>query len=261
MIETFCTHPERDQLLVAYLYDEIAADARADFDRHLNGCVVCRSELEALGGVRSDLGAWTPPERAGTFTFHAPLPAAHKGRVLRAVRDLPVWAQLAAAMLVLGVSAGLANLNVSSGPDGWSVRTGWIRPAAPAPSAASVNDAATRADVAALERQLRSELQALNTTFHGAQNAAGAAGVKTGSGNEEEVVRRVRALVQESERRQQRELALRLAEVFRDVQMQRQADLVKIDRTLGVVQNSTGMAIRDQQQLLNNLAVRVSQRQ
>ena len=45
-------------------------------------------------------------------------------------------------------------------------------------------------------------------------------------------MRRVRALLEESEKRQQRELALRVAEVLRDVNAQRQADLMKIDRSL-----------------------------
>ena len=75
------------------------------------------------------------------------------------------------------------------------------------------------------------------------------------------VMRRVRTLLHDSEQRQQRELALRVAEVARDVQAQRQSDLVRIDRTLGVPQNNTGLAVRRQEQLLNSLAVRVSQRQ
>ena len=75
-----------------------------------------------------------------------------------------------------------------------------------------------------------------------------------------DTLRRVRALIDESERRQQRELALRLADVVREVHSQRQADLVKIDRSLGVLQNSTGMEVMKQRELLNYL-VRASQRQ
>ncbi|MEQ1729603.1 MAG: hypothetical protein ABL982_14620, partial [Vicinamibacterales bacterium] len=70
---------------------------------------------------------------------------------------------------------------------------------------------------------------------------------------------RVRSLVQESERRQQRELALRVAEVARDSQVQRQADLVKIDRSLGLIQRNTGVEVMRTQQQLNTLAQRVSQ--
>ena len=78
-----------------------------------------------------------------------------------------------------------------------------------------------------------------------------------------DVTRRVRALVEESEKRQQRELALRIAELLRDVNAQRQADLVKIDRTLGVVQNNVGIEVMKNRQQINqmDLLYRASQRQ
>lgn len=259
MIESFCTYVGREEILVAYLYDDIPADTRTGFERHLIGCAVCRTELAGLSAVRTDLGTWMPPERAGRFISESPArPVARTSRVLTIARELPAWMQFAAAMVVLGASAGLANLNVSHGQDGWSVRTGWLRPA----PAATVAAAATVDDIAAVERRLRAEVQSLNSAAIAAAASSAAprvqAAAKRDDPDSSELVQQLRALVQQSERRQQRELALRLAEVVREVQMQRQADLMKIDRTLGVVQNSTGMAIRDQQQLLNNLAVRVS---
>ena len=81
------------------------------------------------------------------------------------------------------------------------------------------------------------------------------------SADDDALLKRVRALIQESERRQQRELALRVAEVARDAQTQRQADLVKIDRSLGLIQSRTGVEVMRTQQQLNSLAQRVSQRQ
>jgi hypothetical protein len=73
----------------------------------------------------------------------------------------------------------------------------------------------------------------------------------------------VRALVEDSEKRQQRELALRIAELLRDVNAQRQADLIKIDRTLGAVQNNVGIEVMKNRQQLNqmDLLYRASQRQ
>ena len=71
--------------------------------------------------------------------------------------------------------------------------------------------------------------------------------------------RQVRLQLQESERRQQREFDLRFAEMARDFQSQRQADLVKFDRVLGLYQNRTGMQVAQQQQQLKSLAQRVSQ--
>ena len=78
--------------------------------------------------------------------------------------------------------------------------------------------------------------------------------------SDDATVRRVRQLVQDSERRQESELALRVAEAVRELQMQRQADLVKIDRTLGLMQNRTGIEVMRTQRQMNTLAQQVSQR-
>ena len=76
-----------------------------------------------------------------------------------------------------------------------------------------------------------------------------------------EALRRVRALVDESERRQQRELALRLAEAVREVNAQRQADLVRIDRNIGAMQNNTGREmLRQRNEMLNYVSFRTSSR-
>jgi CheY-like chemotaxis protein len=55
-------------------------------------------------------------------------------------------------------------------------------------------------------------------------------------------------------------LALRVAEAVRELQVQRQADLVKIDRTLGLMQNRTGYEVMRTQRQMNTLAQQVSQR-
>jgi hypothetical protein len=69
---------------------------------------------------------------------------------------------------------------------------------------------------------------------------------------------RVRALIQESEERQQRELALRTTEIVRDFDAQRRGDLVKIERTFGQMEGTTGVQVEQQRQMLNYL-MRVSQ--
>jgi hypothetical protein len=165
---------------------------------------------------------------------------------------------VAAALLFLGVSAGIANLDVRYDANGLSVRTGWSRPPAavraaaqpaPAPIVNQMNPVnfAKRDEVAALEQQLRSEIRAVSA----AQRASAA---------DTETLRRVRALIDESEKREQRELALRVAQVLRDVNAQRQADLSKIDHNLGLIQNTTGVEILKQREAVNYL-LRVSQRQ
>lgn len=257
--ESHCSgNAERGEQLVAYLYDDLDASERVRFESHLSGCRVCRDELAALGGVRRTLTRWVPADPVTTGA--TPLTSASPWSRLAAV---PVWAQAAAAMLVVGAAAGLANIEMRYGSDGVVVRTGWSRPAAveeasggpagAAPSAVSAT-APWQADLEALARDLRSEL--------GARPAAAPEAV---AGDGAAAPRQVQALVQESERRQQRELALRLAEVVRDAQAQRRADLEKIQYSLGLMESNLGamqnigVEVMRQRQIINDLAVPVSQ--
>jgi hypothetical protein len=159
-------------------------------------------------------------------------------------------------MLVVAASLGVANINLTYSRDGLSVTTGWMRPApvavvAPAapPLAASASDSAPwRGEMTALEQRLLAELKAQPVSA-----------TASGPADDDAIMKRVRSLLQESERRQQRELALRVAEVAQDAQAQRQADLMKIDRSLGLIQSRTGVEVMRTQQQLNTLAQRVSQ--
>jgi hypothetical protein len=164
---------------------------------------------------------------------------------------------VAAALLFLGVSAGIANLDVRYDANGLSIRTGWSKPAAvvaatqpPAVNQIRPANMVNGDQLAALEQRLRGEIKMATATA--AQPRAVSADAET--------LRRVRALIDESEKREQRELALRVAQVLRDVSAQRQADLSKIDRNLGVIQNNTGVEILKQREMVNYL-MRVSQRQ
>jgi hypothetical protein len=109
-----------------------------------------------------------------------------------------------------------------------------------------------RADLDALALDLRNELGAAGAAT---SPVAADAGLNT----------RVRALIEESERRQQRELALRIAELARDVQAQRRSDLEKIQYSLNVLESNLGavqtigVEVMRQRQMINDLAVPVSQ--
>jgi hypothetical protein len=108
-------------------------------------------------------------------------------------------------------------------------------------------------ELAEVERRLRNEMRAISGSGDAARSFAAAAG-----GDEEALLRRVQALVQESERRQQNELALRIGEALRDISAQRQADLVRIDRSIGVLERNTGAEVMRQGEMLNYL-VRTAQ--
>jgi hypothetical protein len=273
MTDTRCGYQgDRGDALIAYLYDDFAGSDRQAFEAHLTRCAQCRAELAALRGVRMNLTKWAPPEPAvgGRPSTTGQQPSA--ARTLW--RDIPAWAQVAAAVLVLGVSAGAANLTIHYDRDGLTVGTGWLRPAAPADvrgsgsARSAVNAAAApaadvapkprtddlsaapwRAELASLERQLRSELHSIRP-----------ASVRVGAANEEEIIRRVTALVEASEHKQNRELALRVAQALQDVDMQRRADLARIDRAFGPILSRTGAELLKQRADINYLTVRTSQR-
>jgi hypothetical protein len=264
MSEMFCTYQgNRDEALLGHLYHEGDQAEREAFDAHLAGCSACCAELGELAGVRAQLAAWTPAEPARPFTHVAPRKAAPRAPVWAAFREVPIWAQVAAALLCVGIAAGVANLDVRYDRSGLSVRTGWIASpientgavSTPVVLPAPVESDAWRAELATLEQRLRGEFRAAT-----AANSRPAV-VQTSAPDAEEILRRVQTLVEQSESRQQRELALRIGELLRDVQAQRTADLVRIDRTLGYIQNGTGAEVMRQRRLLNDLAVRVTQRQ
>jgi len=249
---------------VALLYDETDGSPaeRARFEAHVQTCASCRAEVAALRGVRTQLARWSPPEPINLQVGIGNSQSAWW-------RQIPAWAQVAAAMLFLGVSAGIANLDVRYDQNGLSVKTGWSgRSGGSSKSGASGRseeaqagpaNAPWKADLTALESQLQKEIRAASAS--GLQVRTVSAGSPA---SDADATRRVRALLEESEKRQQRELALRIAELLRDVNAQRQADLVKIDRTLGVVQNNVGIEVMKNRQQINtqmDLLYRASQKQ
>src|SRR5258708_9528450 len=129
MTDSFCGYPgDRDEALVTYLYDEdnSHAAARAVFGAHLTTCMRCSDDLATLRGVRIQLARWSPPEPVFAGSRQSavvnPQPAT---RNPQRWREIPVWAQVAAALLFLGVSAGISNLDVRYDQNGLSLRTGW----------------------------------------------------------------------------------------------------------------------------------------
>jgi hypothetical protein len=169
---------------------------------------------------------------------------------------VPAWAQVAAALLFLGVSAGIANLDVRYDHNGLTIRTGWSRVStAPATAAAPVaprtgSDVPWRSDLTALERRLRTEMHAAQPAVVPVRPAA----------NDAEILRRVRVLIDESERRQQNELALRVGATIAELNARRQAELRSIGRSLRETENKLGVEVMKQRASLNYL-MNVSQRQ
>jgi anti-sigma factor RsiW len=237
--------------LVAYLYDEPDEVERRQVEHHLAGCASCAREVRELRAVRSTLRDWEPAGEAPGFRLVQDGPAPETRREWW---RLPAWAQAIAAVLVLSAGAAIANLDVRYGSDGLVVRTGWQReqPARPVPfqASASMTGAPWRTDLSALERRLREEFVAPATLRTAPVSAAS-------SLSDEQLLARVRQIVQESEQRQRRELGMRIAEVLRDVDVQRRADLVRMENGLGALENRTGLEVAQQRQMLMRLVSQV----
>ncbi len=235
------------QTLISYLYGEIDHDTRQAVDAHLAVCAACAAEATALGDARSELGLWVPPEVELDFAIvkKSELPPSNVLRPARWWNSVPVWAQAAAAVLVLAAGASIANLQVRSGPDGFSVSTGWIAPAAvTSPDSAPPADQAWRTALVSLEQQLRDEIR---TTREQDTRVASRAPV------DDATIRRVQQLIAASEQRHERALAMRFVEFTRDVNMQRRADLMRISQGFT---NYDDQLLR-QRQMLNNV-IRIS---
>ncbi|MEO7157906.1 MAG: zf-HC2 domain-containing protein [Vicinamibacterales bacterium] len=239
------------QTLVGYLYGEIEPAERKAVDAHLATCAVCSAEVMALGDVRSQLGLWLPPNVELDFAIvrKSSLPSSNVLRPVRWWNTGPVWAQAAAAILVLAAGAAIANVQVRSGPDGFSVTTGWMRPAAATvPATPLPADEAWKPALVALEQQLRHEIRSTGEQTPTRVAARGPA--------DDATVRRVEELIAAAEQRQRRELAVRFVELTRDMNMQRRADLMKIGQGF----DDYNRQLLGQRQLLNNVnnAIRVS---
>jgi hypothetical protein len=280
MADTLCAFPDRDDVLVTYLYDDMDPSERAAFDAHLAICARCRNEVTDLRGVREHLARWAPPG-SGVGGPHVRIadelavPSARRA----SWRDIPAWAQVAAALLFLGVSAGLANLEVRYDAQGLSVRTGWSKnpPAvrgsdreAQAPGSAKTtvaqdanstntgvaqdcspaNSAPWRADLVLLEQQLRSEMHAASD---GNRSLAPAAADGRGALTDAELTRRIKTMIDASEKRQQTELAFRVAEAYNNMRAQRNADLMKVDSVLGALKSDTNTELLRQRASINYL--------
>jgi hypothetical protein len=252
MTETLCNYPDRDEYLVAYLYDDIDSAERTTFDSHLSACRQCQEDLSALRGVRSALGTWAPPEPVFSKRgSRAPSPEPRAGKWWHA---MPAWAQVAAALFVLGVSATIANLDVRYDRSGLTIHTGWSKPQ-PVAVAAPANAAPWRTEFAALQNELRLEMKASQAAVTAASIPAAQASM-----SDADFRRRVRALLDESERKQQTELALRLVQFQTDINAQRQADLTRINQNLGFIQRDTYGELLKQREGMNYL-LKVSQKQ
>jgi hypothetical protein len=258
--------------LVGYMYDECDPGERAAVEAHLAICAACAAELAAFRSTRVQLASWSPPETDLGFAITRPqasgptpqggFSSGARGPRSEAFwrpgvwfRPLPAWAQAAAAIVIF--AAGLS-LGIARG----TMRDVGSSVVATAPTAPSGAENVTASSLDALERRLRGEIAQLRPAEATAAAAAPTDASRSGGASDVEgqLLARVRALIDESERRQQRELALRTAQLVRDFDSQRRVDLEQIQRNFGQIEGLAGAEVREQRQMLDYL-IRVSQQQ
>lgn len=115
----------KKELLVSYLYNEISATDRSDFERHLKACTECHDELQAFQGVREDLSAWQMP-----FVPHIEVvtPRTAMDALREFVRLVPGWLKLTSGFAATAAAAlmifALSGTRISFGNGGFDAKFG-----------------------------------------------------------------------------------------------------------------------------------------
>ncbi len=122
-------------LLAELVYEEIDPALSEKIREHLGACLSCRRHQMAFMAVRSDLQEWKPAEESvpHSMTFIAPGVA---------TTTTPIWhsrlfqglAAAAGFMFVAVLTAAAVNLQVQSGPDGWTMSTSLGQPQSEQPA-------------------------------------------------------------------------------------------------------------------------------
>ena len=226
--------------LLDYLYEEGDPAQRLKIAQHLQECVACSVAVLEFQSVRGMLRDWNAPAADLGFRIvqdaHVPAPPPPVARRAAAWG----WGLQAAFAVLLFVSGmAVSQLNVRFADGALTVGTrqaasvGNVRmAAAPAPAAVS-----PEIDYDMLLAKLRASLASPDTSG-GSQSAA------TADAATERLLQRVRAMIDQSEQRQQRELALRLSQVTGEVEAQHQADLLRLQQSVGQTQDVMDYLVR-----------------
>jgi anti-sigma factor RsiW len=258
---SYCGEPGA---LVSYLYNDGSPDELAAIEAHVQTCDACTAELAALGDTREVLSAWSPPQTELGLTLAAsdalpvaatvatmPVPAvpAAVAEVPWWRQSSPVWMQAVAASMVfaagmtIGAGRGAAPATSNSVAEAGQPVSG--QAVAAVRTDAVKTDNVSRGELADLERRLRADLARLSTASTPVQTAA--------RSEDEALLKRVRLLLSESEERQRSELALRTAQVLRDIEIQRKVDMATVQQDIGQIQGTTGAELKQQRELYNML--------
>ena len=203
---------DRREDLVAYLYGESEADERERLEAHLAACESCAAEVDALRSVRRSLAAWTPPEAELGFRVVSD-PPRREAPWWRRVGLRPAWG-LAAASAAVVAAVALGAIDFRWEGDGVVIRMG--RPAASGSVGALTPAAAPLASAAP-------------------QTAAAPRAMVAPDAGDDALMRRIRMLIEQSERRQQQEFATGLLSLAQEFDLQRREDRMRVQQEVGAL--------------------------
>jgi anti-sigma factor RsiW len=249
--------------LLDYLYEEGDSTERLKIAQHLQQCATCSVAVLEFQRVRGILSSWEPPVAELGFRMvqdrdnlpgeESPEHGARRGWLwglgIGAKREnsaptgaarwggLAAWAQVAAAVLLFLAGMAVSQLDVDYSNGSLTVSIPDARPlqggrtasiVLPAVSPVTAPPEGSSQTLAELERALRERLASSDSP----------------SVDHEQLLQRVRAMIDQSEQRQQRELALRLSQVAQEVDTQHQADLLRIQQDFGQTQELMEYLVR-----------------
>ena len=264
MSENFrCGDPEA---LITYLYDEGDATEREAIAAHVMRCLSCTDEIESLRSTRSTLAAWSPPDASLGFRVtradERPEPV-----VLRPAawwrQPLPAWAQAAAAVLIFGAGMTLGGARQmapmpTAAPVEVARDTAPAAATAPAPVRSGFGAQSPAQSAVSRDELVRLE-QRLGALERSGAGAAQTQAVASRAGSDDRaLLQQVQALIDASEERQRRENITLVGRVVNDFDLQRRVDLRQIEDRFGRLHDTTGVALRQQNDAVNYL-MRVSQ--
>ena len=248
--------------LVSYVYEELSASERVEFERHLSDCAGCRQELAELRGTRHLLASWAPPQPE--FNFHIVRGAAPPAAPSRRFAFVPQWALSAAAALLLAAGvAAVANLEVRYGTDGLVVRTGWMHGSAAAgsPSEAPAGGAAQAAPVSASSDQLQRNVELLAARLRDLEQAQAAQLTRAAAPARAAITApELRRILAELESRQRTEMALQVSQVWKDFNAARVTDFSRLQDVVSRAQGVTNQQLRQHRDSIESLYRTASQR-
>jgi hypothetical protein len=208
--------------LLDYLYEEGEPGERLKIAKHLQECARCSVAVLELQTVRGMLGEWTPPEAQLGF---------------RIVQEHPASVE--------PVPSARSGPGGSARPHWWTTSSGWAQAAAAVllfAAGMAVSQVSYDTTEQAVPPVGAGRLGWISLPEESAPPA---------EESDDALLRRVREMIEQSEARQQRELALRLSQVANEVETQHRADLLGIQQEM-----ETG--INQQQQQFMDYLVRTS---